>query len=196
MNETDIPRLKILLTNASERLDKTIADLNQSLIDVASDRTAFFDRLTIGAGAVIAAIVSFLGSHASTLRPEWALRCSLIGLALAIVAGLYRSYRYPYYVTQVRKTEWIEAQLNHQRRRFDLILADGPSVDIHTGEPISKAKIKAECEGSDAKDAAVVEEMVKLRDRLLKECHRAEGVCLAAIGLAMVSLVLLALLTF
>lgn len=196
MNEAEIPRLKILLSNASERLDKSIADLNQSLIDVASDRTALFDRLTIGSGAVIAAIVSFLGGHASTLHPAWALRCSLIALASAIVAGLYRSYRYPYYIMQVRKTDWIEAQLSHQRRRFDLILADGPSVDINTGSPISKAKIKAECEESVAKDAAVVEEMVRLRNRLLKESHWAEGISLAAIGVAMVSLVVLALRSF
>jgi hypothetical protein len=141
MNDVEVQRLKILLESASESLNKSIADINQSQIDVANGRTAYFDRLTIGAGAVIAAIVSFLGGHTSTLHPEWLLRCSLVSLSLAMLAGLYRSFRYPYYIMQVRKVVWIEAARHHQKIKGEFIVASGPSVDINTGNLINKTKI-------------------------------------------------------
>ena len=146
MNYVEIQRLKLLHDSANKALDKSIAEINQSQIDAANGRTAYFDRLTIGAGAVIAAIVSFLGSQASTLHPEWSLRCSLVSLTLAILAGLYRSFRYPYYILQARKVNWIEAARHHQKIKGELIVASGPSVDLHTGKPINKARISKNME--------------------------------------------------
>jgi hypothetical protein len=195
MNDVD-QRLKILLDNASENLNKSIVGINQSQIDVANGRTAFFDRLTIGAGAVIAALISFLGSHASTLRPEWSLRCSLISLTLAILAGLYRSFRYPYYIIRAKKVIWIEAARYHQKIKGELIVASGPIIDLNTGNPINTAKVSKEYGASDIELENLINEESKVRDNLLKECHSAEAVCLAAIGVAMVSLVYLALCTF
>jgi hypothetical protein len=196
MNDVEIQRLKILLDNASENLNKSIAAINQSQIDVANGRTAYFDRLTIGAGAVIAAIISFLGGHASTLHPEWLLRCSLVSLTLGLLAGLYRSFRYPYYIMQVRKVVWIEAARHHQKIKGEFIVADGPSFDINTGNLINKARISEEYGTSDAELDTVTKDNIKKRELLLKECHSAEAVCLAAIAIAMFSLVWLALCTF
>jgi hypothetical protein len=196
MNDVEIQRLKILFGNASESLNKAIAEINQSQIDVANGRTAYFDRLTIGTGAVIAAIVSFLGGHASTLHPEWLLRCSLVSLTLALLAGLYRSFRYPYYIMQVRRVVWIEAARYEQKIRGELIVASGPTVAIRTGNLINKTKILEEFGSSDVELDTVIKDNIKKRELLLKECHSAEAVCLAAIAIAMFSLVWLALCTF
>ena len=189
MDLDEIEQLRILLDNASRRLDKAVAEVNQSQIDVAIGRTAYFDRLTIGSGAVIAAMISFLGTHLSTLHPEWLLRCSLVSLTLTMLAGLYRSFRYPYYIMQVRKVSWIEAERNHQQIRHKQGLAIGPPADI-------VAKMVEGYGASDAKLDTVVKGCIKKRERSLKECHWAEAACLFAVGVAMVSLVWLALCTF
>jgi hypothetical protein len=188
--------LKILLDNASENLNKAIADLNQNQIDVANGRTAYFDRLTIGAGAVIAAIISFLGSHASTLHPEWSLRCSLVSLTLAILAGLYRSFRYPYYILQARKVIWIEAARHHEKVKGEWIAACGDVLNVLTGNPINTGNSQEKWGTADAELGTALKGDIKKREHLLSECHLTEAVCLIAIGVAMVSLVWLALCTF
>jgi hypothetical protein len=106
-----------------------------------------------------------------------------------MLAGLYRSFRYPYYIMQVRKVAWIEAERKHQQIKHNLRLATGPSVDMAAG-------LVEGFSASDAKLDTVVKDCVINREHLLKECHWAEGVCLFAIGVAMVSLVWLALSTF
>lgn len=197
MNDlVEAARLKVLEDNASARLDKTIVDLNQSQIDVANGRTAYFERLTIGAGAVITAIVSFLANHAAGLHPEWLLRCSLVSLVMVIVAGLYRSFRYPYYIMQARKAAWIEAALDHQRKKFAHILAVKNPVNVHTGQFINKTTVALDQKNSLAEEEATVKRQDAMRDRLLRECHVAEVVCMAAVGIAMISLVCLALFNF
>lgn len=196
MESVESARTKLLLDHASEQLNKAVADINQSQIDVANGRTSYFDRLTIGAGAVIAAIVSFLGSHAATLHPEWMLRCSLVALVVVILAGLYRSFRYPYYIMQAKKVVWIEAELHHQRCKGEHIKTIGPSVNLHDGRLIDKTKLSRDYAESNAEVEVILKKQIALREHLLKECHVAEAFCLVATGVAMISLVWLALRTF
>jgi hypothetical protein len=196
MNDGESQRLKILLDNASANLTKAIADINQGQIDAANGRTAYFVRLTIGAGAVIAAIVSFLGGHASTLHPEWLLRCSLVSLTLAMLAGLYRGHRYPCYILQDKKVIWDEAARHYQKIKGENILASSNPVDLHTGNFINKEKLSKEYGLADTELDTEIKNEIKKRERLLKEWQSAEVVCLFAVGFAMVSLVWLALCTF
>jgi hypothetical protein len=192
----EVQRLTILFEDAGRALEKAISDINQGQIDAANGRTAYFDRLTIGAGAVIAAIVSLLGGHASTLHPEWLLRCSLVSLTLAMLAGLYRSYRYPGYILQVHKIVWAEAARHHQKIKGENILANDLPIDVHTGKPIDKEKLSKEYGIADAELDIEIKNDIKKRERLLKEWQTAEAACLFAVGVAMVSLVWLALCTF
>jgi hypothetical protein len=46
----EVQRLTILFEDAGRALEKAISDINQGQIDAANGRTAYFDRLTIGAG--------------------------------------------------------------------------------------------------------------------------------------------------
>lgn len=196
MDTVEYARTKLLLDHANKKLDKAIADINQIQMDVANGRTAYFDRLTIGAGAVIAAIVSFLGGHAATLRPEWTLRCSLVALAVVILSGLYRSFRYPYYIMQAKKVLWVEAELHRQRCKANHITTTESLVDIHDGHLIDKNELSTEYAQSNADVEVVLTKETAYRDRLLLEWHIAEVFCLVATGVAMLSLVWLALETF
>jgi hypothetical protein len=196
MSDVETQRLNVLMDDAEDRLNKAISEFNQSQIDAANGRTLYFERLTIGAGAVIAAIISFLGVHASTLHPEWSLRCSLVSLTVAILAGLYRSYRYPYYIMQVRKVIYNEAASHHQKIQCEHIMASRVPSDINTGKLIDKDKLSEDFRTRDAQLDTITNIDNKKCEHLLKECNSAEVVCVASIAVAMVSLVWLALCTF
>src|SRR6266481_3639165 len=91
--------------------------LSKTHVELAKERTQYFEKLAIGSGATIAAIVSFLGVHAGKLHPVWIMQCSLISLVVAIVAALYRNFRYPHYILAVTNVSWINAKLYQQQRK-------------------------------------------------------------------------------
>jgi len=65
------------------------------MLDGAKERTQFFEKLAIGAGATIAALVSFLGANNKrVLHPEWILRCALVALVVAMFGAMLRNYIY------------------------------------------------------------------------------------------------------
>jgi hypothetical protein len=103
VDPVDVQRLRLLLDGADKQLQKVEADREQSQLEGAKGREDFYDKLTIGAGATIAALVSFLGSHSTRLQPTWIFRGALISLVLTMIASLYRNYRYPNYVLQIHK---------------------------------------------------------------------------------------------
>jgi hypothetical protein len=163
----EIQRLKLLFDNAREERQKAIASLNQTQIETASGRSAYFERLTIGSGAVIAAIVSFLGGHANALQPAWLLRASLISLALAMVAGLYRSYRYPYYMIHARRVAWIEASKYYQVCKANYLrVAPEMVADIFSGKVIDRAEALASYKTSDEQLESLVTDSTKQREHL------------------------------
>ena len=119
MDPHDATRLRHLLQNADQSLKDARADISQTQVDGAKEKTQYFEKLAIGSGASIAAIVSFLGTHTARLQPAWILRCSLISLAVALVAALYRNYRYMSYVFAVKERVWLEASRYQQQCKND-----------------------------------------------------------------------------
>jgi hypothetical protein len=81
-------------------------------LEAATQRTSFFEKIAIGSGATIAALVSFLGTHAAGLHPHWVLRCSLVSLAIAMVSALYRNYMYPHYQVSANARQFYAATRN------------------------------------------------------------------------------------
>lgn len=134
-NPIDVERLNRLVEHAGKTVDAAAKELNEAQVDSAVGRKEYFERLTFGAGAAIAAIVSFLGTHGGKLQPAWIMRCSLISLVISMVAALYRNLRYPNCVLEVRRRIWLEARLDEQQHRKELFKAQ-PSVDVHTGKAI------------------------------------------------------------
>jgi hypothetical protein len=192
----DIARLRLLWQHAEESLNEAAKNLNQSQLDGAKERTQYFEKLAIGSGAAIAAIVSFLGARAGKLQPAWILRCSLIALVVAMISALYRNLRYPNYVLAVRNRLWIEASRYQQQCKNDVFQVDRSVVSWQSGGPIDIQAWTSGFKESDAELEIIVKDRVKQENRLLNEFKAAEYFCLSSICIAMVSLVWLALRNF
>jgi hypothetical protein len=195
-NRQDSARLRLLLQHADQQLEDAVKEINEAQVDSAKDRTQYFEKLTIGSGAVIAAIVSFLGAHSAKLQPAWMLRCSLVSLVIALTTSLYRNLRYPSYFIAVRNRIWIEACRQQQQSKNDVFQSEKNLIAIQTGEPIDMQEWTREFKKSDAGLEKLIGERVRRENRLLIEVRVAEYVCLSSVGLAMISLVWLALRNF
>jgi hypothetical protein len=179
-------------------LREAIHNYNQAQLDGAKDRTQYFEKLTIGSGAAIAAIVSFLGaSDKRSLHPEWTLRCSLVALVLALFTALYRNWRYQNYVLAVKRRLWSEAGRDEQRCRNDLFLgASLPIFGWDTGKPINMDEWKAKFAKSDAEAESAIARCLKDEQHRFTEIRVAGNVCLGSICIAMAALVVLAFFNF
>jgi hypothetical protein len=194
--DQDTERLSLLLKQADQSLDEAINRLNQTQLDGSKERTQYFEKLAIGSGAAIAAIVSFIGTRAGGLQPAWILRCSLVALVVALTAALYRNLRYPSYVLAVYNRLWIEASRHQQQCKNDLFQAQPGTISLQSGDPIDLEEWKSDFNKSDAGLEVLVRDRLKRENRLLKEFKCAEYVCLSSISVSMISLVCLALRNF
>lgn len=192
----EVQRLSLLLDGADKQLRKVEADKDQYQIDAAKDRVDFYDKLTIGSGATIAALISFLGAHAAKLQPTWILRAALISLVLTMIASLFRNYRYPNYVLQIHKISWIRCSRYQQQCRLSFFKADPTAISIQTGQPINLSETVNEFGKSDKELEAILKESEALGEHLRKQWTYAQVLCIAFATLAMVFLVWLAIANF
>jgi hypothetical protein len=192
----DIARLQHLLQSAQEHLRSAEKQVTDTVFDSAKERTQFFEKLAIGSGATIAALVSFLGVHATRMQPVWILRCALVSLVFALVTAMYRNFRYPYYALAATERVRIEAMQYQQRCKNDLFQVDRSAVAIQTGRPIDLKQWTDDFNKSDAGLVTLIKEKKKREERLLAEVGWVERVCLVSICVAMIALVWLALRNF
>jgi hypothetical protein len=189
----EIERLRALLQSADKSVVELEKDFTQTQIDAAKERTQYFEKLAIGSGAAIAAIVSFLGTHAGRLQPVWIMRISLVALVIAMLTSLYRNFRYPYYILAVKNLSWINAKLYQQERKRDYFQADPDVKSWTTGGPIDVASWTADVEKANLEIRSEIKQRNSRQLRLLREVKISESVCLVAVATAMISLVYLAL---
>jgi cell division protein FtsB len=192
----EIQRLRLLHEGAVKQLQKVESDKERDQLDSAQGRVGFFDKLTIGAGATIAALVSFLGAHSSKLQPAWILRGALFFLALTMVAALFRNFRYPNYVLQIHKISWIRCTRYEQQCRLNYIKADPTVVSITTGEPIDVATLVEECKKSETEIEQLDQESARVAERLRKQWAYAESLCISFACIAVILLLWLAFVNF
>ena len=143
-------RLETLVKQAANHADKVEDELWKTSIRIAEERSAFFEKVALGCGATVAAVVSFLGAHSGRLTPQYLLRASLVTLVLSMLAAMYRNWRYPSYVLANYQTQQYEALLKRERSRRDLFSAV-PTVSLQDGQPINAASFAQyveELEGS------------------------------------------------
>ena len=195
-NAGDVERLRLLLQGAEKALKDASNDLTETQVELAREKTQYFEKLTIGSGAAIAAIVSFLGTHSGKLQPVWILRCSLISLVAAMLAALYRNFRYPSYILALKNRTWIEAARYQQQCKSDAMHAELNPIDLYSGKSINLKKWEADFQESDAGLASLIQERARRVARLTTEWQSAEYVCIACVCIAMASLVCLALRNF
>lgn len=192
----ELRRLQALHQAAIESVSRTEADISQTRVDTAKERTQYFEKLAIGSGATIAAIVSFLGVHSGKLQPAWIIRFSLVVFTAAIIAALYRNFRYPFYVLAAKQLSWIRAKLHEQECRKDYLRADPNVHSWQTGEQIDVPTWISGAEKAVAELQPEIAKKEKRTTRLFREVQISEGACLLSVALGMISLALLALLNF
>jgi hypothetical protein len=195
-DEQEIQRLRLLHDKANKQLREVESDKEQDQIESAKGRVAFFDRLTIGAGAAITALVSFLGAHSTKLHPAWILRAALISLVLTMIAGLFRNYRYPNYVMKIHQVSWTRCSRYEQECRVNYLKADQTTVNVRTGQTIDIDEVSKNFEQSNKELEELSQKADKEAKRLERHWKYAQNLCISFAALAMVCLVWLALANF
>jgi hypothetical protein len=178
-------RLQHLVKLAAESQEQTAEDFDKTQLDAGTQRTQFFEKLAIGSGATIAALVSFLGTQHSSLHPHWILRCSLVSLAVALVAALYRNFRYPNYILAVDKRLWMAASKLTQERKNDVLQAQDmrrPIYGLQTGRPIDLDDWTPKFNKSDSGLKGLIDKELRREKRLMREWRTAEKICLRRVS--------------
>lgn len=193
--DLDLERLQRLADRAIQHLKDEERQGYETSLDIAKEKTQYFEKLAIGSGAAFAAIVSFLGTQHSKLYPHPLLRAALVSLIVAIAAALYRNFRYPFYVTRVRNLNIYVAQREEQQRR-NALFQKKPIHDFETGSELDLVKWTVEFEKSDLQVEALIRRTNQQQRKLWVECVGVELLCLAALASAIVTLGLLAWINF
>ncbi len=164
-------------------------------LDIGKDRVAYFEKIAVGAGAAVTLLVTFVSSHSPRLQPKWLFRAALTSLVLAMIAAMFRNWRFPYYLSAVYRKEEIAAIRNKEKARLDYAVFIRPH-DMRTGRMVDIEKMTNEfnkmCEALDVK----IQESAEDADWTLGHVMLAEHLTLSLVMAGMVGLVVLAWLNF
>jgi hypothetical protein len=179
-------RLQIRHERAQEQANKADAAAEQAKVDIAKERTQFFEKLAIGSGAAITALVSFLGAHSEKLRPPWILRTSLVSLVVAILAALCRSLTYQKYFPSAADIRRSKSRIEEQELKRERNLQGGGEQPADVNRLAGLIK--------ETQEALPKKESKKRW--LSRGLTFAEYVCISAVLVAMGCLVWLAVVNF
>jgi hypothetical protein len=192
----EIQRRRANLASALEQVKETANDISQTQLNFSTERTQFFEKLAIGSGAAVAAIVSYLGAHARGLSPSWMMHAALALLTVTMVSALYRNFRYPNYVLAVKDLNCIYAKVYEQECKKECFEAEPNAISMQTGERINAKKWISEANANERKIEEVIHEKERRQGRLRREFTCAEDVCLVALSFAVIALACLAMRNF
>src|SRR5208282_3981725 len=98
-------RLNNLFQNAIKRANETEDRSTQASVDIAKEKTQYFEKIALANAATIALVVSFVGaahsgadSHSGRLQPACMLCWALVALLLAMISAMLRNWLNPSYV--------------------------------------------------------------------------------------------------
>jgi hypothetical protein len=128
-------RLRALVDSASKHATDVNLRAVQVTSEISKEKTQYFEKLALASGATIALLVSFVGAHSARLQPPWLLRSALIVLVLAMIAAMYRNWKYPYYLYAVYARQDSQAKQEQERCKRDYVVAF-PTISMEAGEPI------------------------------------------------------------
>jgi hypothetical protein len=179
-HEEDVAHVESSVANALEALRDAENVLDQAQVDDVKDRAKYFENLTIGSGAAIAAIVSYLGAH--TLYPKWILRSSLVSLVIVMLAALCRTWVSARFKVALKLHAYRSAQFEYQECKNTLSQLENPDGWLENlGPQLSEVHI-----GKQRRKVHRLRQLTKA----------SELVCVIALGTAMISLVWLAIRNF
>ena len=161
-------RLETLVNQAANHADKVEEELWKTSIRIAAETSAFFEKVALGCGATVAAVVSFLGAHSGRLAPPFLLRASLVTLLVSMLAAMYRNWRYPNYVLVSYQSQQYEALLKRERCRRDLFSAV-PSISLEDGQSVNAAAFAQYVEKLEGSFADSIANFKRKGDRINNE---------------------------
>jgi hypothetical protein len=188
-------RLREAFAHAADHAANVNKQAVQSSMDVGKEKTQYFEKVSLGCGATVALIVSFVGAHAGRLQPRWLLRSALVTLVLAMMFGFFRNWLFPWYVFAVWGHQDFNAKLDREHAKRDLVLI-GFAVSIEDGQPIDPDAWLRDFEKDETAFKARIAELKDLEDRSFNWTKRIEYVTLILASVGMALLVALAWLNF
>jgi hypothetical protein len=190
-----VPRLQQTFNDAV----RSSADINkqavQSSLDVAKEKTQYLEKVSIGCGATVALIVTFLGAHAGHLRPEWLLRSALVVLVLAMMFGFLRNWIFPWYTFGAWGVQDYKAKLNKEDARRALI-STGTALDADDGQPIDVDSWLHDFEKTESDLKSTIDRFQKMEKLAFDWARRTEYITLGLASGGMALLVALAWINF
>jgi len=178
-------RLDGLVTSERQHANAVNQKLHVASIDVAKEKTQFVEKIALGIGAVITAIVSFMGSHCGNLRPIWIVRAALVLLVLALFLALFRNWIYSFYTLVFHLRLDYEAKQRLEDAKANFIQCF-PAADRETGTKIdSKDFLEQHKSNKKERDAAIAK-LLKREDRIMFAAKYSEifALCFAATAIA------------
>ena len=179
-------RLDTVVKSETRRAEIVNQKLHQATIDIAKEKTQYIEKIALGSGATIAAIVSFVGSHNNKLHPSWLLRSALVSLVLAMMGAMYRNWRYPFYQYNFHTRLDQQAALRLETAKAEFISLFQVN-DVETGKMINKDEYLSQYRT----DARVIQSniagLLRKEEWILNEAKYVEFVALilAAAGITM-----------
>ncbi len=176
-------RLRAAFAQAADHAANVNKQAVQSSVDVGKEKTQYFEKVSLGCGATVALIVSFVGAHAGRLEPRWLLRSALVTLVLAMMFGFFRNWIFPWYVFAVWGHQDFKAKLERQLAKKELVLI-GFAVSIEDGQLIDPNAWLPDSEKDEGALKAGIAKLKALEDRSFNWTQRIEYVTLmlASVG--------------
>ncbi len=187
----DQQRLVALFDSANKHATEANQRAVQVSVDIAKEKTQYFEKIALASAGTIALVVSFVGSHAGRLQPGWLLRSALIVLALAMIAAMYRNWKYPFYLLACYARQDLIASQEKQRCKRDYIVAV-PSLSLQDGKPIDVQEFLAQFAESEKVLEKRIAELKKQEDSAFGVVKQVEQAALALTVAGMVLLIALA----
>jgi|SRR5579859_4422074 len=188
----DQQRLETLLESATQHVNEVNQRAAQASLDIAIEKTKYFEKIALACAGTIALVVSFVGSHAGRLQPIWLLRSALAVLLLAMVVAMYRNWKYPFYLLASYAQEKFIAAQEMQRRKRDFIKAVPSLIVEEEGKPIDVQKFLIQFNESDKLFDKRIAEFKAQENAAFDEVKRVERAALALTVAGMVLLIALA----
>ena len=164
---------------------------SQASVDVGKEKVQYFEKIALGTGATIAAIISFVGSSPASIHTPKVLKTSLVLFVLGLVGAMYRNWRYPFYTMSVWIRTDAEAKLQVEQCEYELF-DEHPEIQIlEFGKPVPHDTWATEYEKRKAIAEKNINDAIKRENRIFFEIQIVENASLILIVLAIVSLVAL-----
>ena len=182
MESSEAKRLEVLMDDSAKTCQNAAQQRADKSSELAKQHTEYLEKLAFGSGAVLTAIVSFVGGKRE-LHPSWLLRSTIMALGFTIISILVRNAIYPYYVGTIYGRRALKAEIDRDAAKAEFF-SRVPAMDIDTGKPIDALEYINSYQENRKLCNIKLPELEKLENRYIKWCRDLEMACLVSTSTA------------